>query len=227
MTTTFNSPTPSNDPTPASSTEPTVVLEYNGKKYTQAELITKLTHGDQFIETLKTEREQDRKLLADAAEQLKTAVNSEELLKKLQTQNQSAPTPKATETPVDIEGTVAKVIADREVATTRAKNFEGVKLELQKAFGDKADMKVKEICAEVGMSFEQAIELAHTSPAAFKRFFPDLSKPAPKSGVPAGNVNTAAMNGKQEKPKSGYWEAKSGKDQVAAYLQRLKELSGE
>lgn len=227
MTTTFNSPASSADPAPKAD-EPQVVLEYNGKKYTQAELITKLTHGDQFIETLKSERDEDRKLLADAAEQLKKATNSEELLKKLKEEKQPAPasTP-ATTTAVDIEGTVAKVIADREVALSRAKNFESVKSELQKAFGEKADSKVKEVCAEVGMTFEQAIELAHTAPEAFKRFFPDLTKQAPKSGVPAGNVNTAALNGKPDKPKSGYWDAKSGKEQVAAYLQRLKELSGE
>jgi len=225
MTTTFNSTeTPAPITTPAADQAP--VIEYKGKKLTVAEVLTKLEHGDTFIDTLKAERETDRKLLADAAEELKKAVNSEELLKKLSTQSSTPQTPASTE-PVDIMGAVDKVISQREIAAKRQANFEHVKSELQRVYGGEIDVKVKEVCAAVGMTFEAGIELAQTAPEAFKRLFPDITKAPPaKSGVPQGNVNSAALKDQPVKSKSGYWDAKGSKEQVAAYTKRLQELSG-
>lgn len=201
------------------------VLEYGGKAYTKADLLKKLENADSFIETLKKEREDDRTLLKQASERLEKAVSTAELLKTVkETATPASPSAPATPEPIDLEGTVGRLLEKRETETKQRQNFETVKAALQGVYGANADAKVKEVCASLGMKFEDGITLAKNSPEAFKRLFPELSQAVKKGNVPSGDVNPSAFNGIQPKKETGYWKANSAKEQTQAYLDRLKEL---
>jgi len=235
--TSFNTDAPAGTPTstPAAGTpnatqtpaQPGVVIEYNGRKFTQEDVLNKLANADQFIEQLKAERAEDRRLLTEATAALRTTVAAKELL---QTPTPAPTAPAAPDAPVfDVASQVEQVITAREVKQTQDANWKAAQEAMTAAYGANADAKAKQVAAEVGMSVDALVSLAKSSPAAFKRLFPELST-APKTPVaaaPSGGFNQAALPVTGEGRKSsGFWEAKSSKDQVSAYLNRLKELSG-
>ncbi len=230
MTTSFNPTAPTTAPvepvTPVAA--PVLadqsVIEYGGRKLTQAEVLKKLEHADQFIEQLKVERAEDRALLNQATEGLKRAVSAQELLKAPAV---AAPASVAA-TAVDIAAEVDKVVSAREQRAAEEQNWKAAQEAMTKAFGDKADEKAKALASDAGLSFDELVALARTKPKAFNRLFPELaavSSTAAKAVPSFGVVNT---QGVKEGPKatSGFWQAKSSREQTAIYLAKLKQLSG-
>lgn len=234
MTTSFNPAAPADPaivapvtPTPAPAAPTGFDFEYGGKKFTREELLTKLTHADTHIQTLVAERTRDAEALAAAAAKLEAAKRIEDLLKAQPTPAAPA-APSPAPAPLDIESAVAKVVEARDIKAREESNWKAAQEAVTKAYGDKADQKVKETAAALGMSFDGMVQLARTAPAAFARLFPELSaSPTPASPAkPAGGVNTQAIKALPTVGKTGFWDASNSKDQTAIYLKRLNELTG-
>lgn len=201
-----------------------VVFEHGGRKYTKADLAKKLDSADTFIETLKTERQQDRELLEKARESLEKSLTSAELLAKIKEAGEGGER-KDTPTPVLADAVAARVLAQlkqEQSAASAEANWRETVAVLKEAYGEHANAKVKEIAGENGLSLEEAQELARTKPALFRSIFITPKKPQ-GSSLHFGRGNSVT----QPAPKpesSGYWEAKNTREQVSSYLQRLAEI---
>lgn len=219
---------PVTSPAPAAPATTGFEFEYNGKKYTREELLTKLTHADTHIVRLESEGKEARTLLDQAAEQLRKANTVADLLK----QPAPAAAPAVNQPAVvDIASEVTKALDARESAQKQAVNWTKAREAMTQAYGDKADAKAKAVAEECGMTFEQLVVLAKNSPVAFTRLFPELNKSPESKGSPhsSKSFTTPAVVNNNDEPKaasSGYWAAKNSKERVEVYLQKLKEKAG-
>lgn len=217
------------------SEDTTIVFEHGGRKFTKADLAKKLDSADGFIEQLKSEGAENRKALEAATKALQEGINATELLKQIKAGQSNAgsastSTEAATrEAPVTVEAVVQQIEQRQAKAATDAQrktNWNEVTTALTKAFGAAVDQKVAQVAAEAGMTLEQAADMARNTPKAFLKLFPDLSKKAAASPLPAsGKVNTQAFHQAGERKGSGYAQAQTTKELVSIYQQRLAEVS--
>lgn len=161
-------------------------LDYNGHKLSQEQVLKKLQNADNFIEQLKAERAEDRKLLDETLALVKKATNAEGLLAKLNPGSTPADpaAPASTKVEVDEEAIVTRAaqrLADQAKAekakADQEANWAKVTAELTKRFGAKTDERVKAIVVENGMSLDEAVELAKTKPSVFLALFPKKEVP--------------------------------------------------
>lgn len=216
-------------PTPASQGD--VVLEVGGRKYTLSDLQKKIVHQEQHIQTLETERKDDRKALTDATEALKKAVSAKELLNAaaaapaptvLGAQPVAAPAAAST---AELADAVIQHLDSKAAAKQRVANWEIVTSTLTGVHGATTDQRVREVARENDMTFEEAVVMAKATPKAFLKLFPELTKDGPK-GPTTFNTKTNLQSQPviQKKP-SNYMKATKMKDQIAIYTQKLNEMS--
>lgn len=233
--TNFQAPsvTPTPSPNPSDSE---VVLEVDGRKYTRNDLVKKIVNQDSFIQQLTAERAEDRKLLTDAAEALKKATGSKEILDALNQRPAPTPAAAAPQAPaapaIDPEAiaqaAAAKVtthLQNQSVAAARETNWNQVTASLTAVYGEQTNATVAKIAAENDMTVDEAAELARSKPKAFLKLFPELSQPR-ASGRTTFNstTNPQALNAAPSKRvSSGFGKATSDRDRVAIYTKRLQE----
>lgn len=203
-------------------------LEYNGRKLSAADVLTKLANADQFIETLKTERETDRKTLAELQAQVTKSLGVKEVLDAVNTQHQQAPVQKPVDEAALVERAAA-LIQERQAKAaaeaTRTSNWKTVTTTLAAQFGDKVNEAVASAAASHGMSVEAAAELAKTAPSAFLALFPKTTPPVTLKG---GRVNSQAVNAAPEGPKvAEFFKNPSIKDRVAIMQDAIKRASAQ
>lgn len=216
---------------PEGSTNPNqdngVVLEFNGRKFTKEDLIKKLSSADDFIETLKKEREEDRALLNQVQDALKEQVTAKELLNQIKAGGDQKPTTAVD--PKDIAAQVMAQLATQQAATKQEANWAEVTTQLTAAFGDKTNAKVKAVAEENGLSIEEAARMARTNPKVFLKLFPELSNKGPMGNnlVSGNSGNVLGNKAPKEAPKNtGFTKANTTKERVNIYLKRIQELSG-
>lgn len=204
-----------------------VVLEFNGRKFTKEDLIKKITSADDFIDTLKKEREEDRALLNQVQETLKEQITAKELLNKVKTAGEQQQ-PAAAVDPSEITKQVLAQLESNKAATQQEQNWAEVTSTLTAAFGDKTNEKVKAVAAENGLSIEEAARLARTNPKVFLKLFPALDKKPMGNNLVGGNSgNILGNKAPADTPKAtGFTKARSTKESVSIYLKRFQELSG-
>lgn len=213
----------------------TVLLEVGGRKFTKTDLIKKITNADTHISTLETKLDEQGKLLSEVNEVLKKQVNAAELLKQIkegQQQGQQAQQPSNEANQQAKLPTVDEIVNEIEArnvkkasAAQQESNWKEVTTTLTKAFGDATNQKVAKAAEEAGITLAQAEALAKSSPKVFLRLFPDLKPSAQGSALPqGGKVNTQSVKPSAGKS-SGYAQAKTAKEEVSIYLNRLKELT--
>lgn len=206
-----------------------VVLELNGRKFTREDLIRKLTSADEFIETLKKERQEDRALLEQVNAKLSESVNAAELLNKLKQGEVQPETQAQQPAPVDPDAITAAVLSkltEKQVQQQRDANWDNVTSQLTSIYGDKTNVKVAEVAKENNLTLAEAAELARNKPNLFLKLFPELSAKPKSGGLLDGSRNTQSFV-KQPKGPSGFTAARTTKDSVSVYLKRLQELSGQ
>lgn len=218
--------------------DPAVVFEFEGRKFTRDDLVKKLKSADEFIETLKSERQQDRALLEEVNQKLAAQVNAAELLAKIKQSGNNTATQddvqnkinaEAAKNPdVSAEAIAAKVLAtleQRQSIEKQNKNWDDVTSKLTSVFGDKTNAKVAAVAAENNLSLAEAANLARQNPTLFLKLFPELNQKEIRSAFSSGSQNTQSFVKKPGEP-SGYAAARTTKDQVNVYLKRLNEVSG-
>ena len=183
-------------------------------------VITKLTHADQHIRTLETERATDRatiKTQADEIERLKLIIEA-------RGHGNEDASGKSTQTAAlskeDVVSTVRNVLSEDQ----RKTNLNAVYKEAQTAYGEKMLEKIGSIASELGYTGSQLDELAKSNPTAFRKLFlpaQEQSKPNPPHHE--STLNTNSLNGGGEKPK-GSVKGLNSKDVHANFQARMKAL---
>lgn len=213
----------SQETTPVENGTPTnqpVGVEYNGKVWTQDDIIKKFQSADDHIKTLEEQN-------VTLAEQVTKGATLDDVLTKME--QKQTPTPvEPTTTPVaevDVE-TVAmnayqKIKRQEQMETNVAVATD----KLTKLHGDGATKFLQDKAAEVGMSVQEAKDLAATKPLVFDNLF--ISKQEkPVHTATGGNINTQTLNqgtgNKSQKPLGKM----SNKERVAHALNLAKQING-
>lgn len=173
-----NKPTESNTGEGEPSTPPTdpfadKLKEIKGddgspKYATVEDALAALKHSQEFIETLKTERAQDRESMAKLQEEMAKVKTLEEFQASLQTPNTQEPskTPEG-----DGEGEkvdLDKLLEDKLNARTKADrekaNLEKVVSDLTSQFGDKTSEHIEQVAKRLGTTPSALKDIAKTNP---------------------------------------------------------------
>lgn len=143
-----------------------------GKKFKS---VQDLAYGkvvaDRFVDQLKSELSELRKVLKEKDSELKTRIKYEDFLQKLENLNKSSPgggepRQKSTDDPKLTEEYVEKIISQREEKRRRAENLAAVASSLRQAFGDSYESRIRGIVQEQGISLDMFRDIAERSPAA-------------------------------------------------------------
>lgn len=231
----FAAPTGETAAAPATPTETapdnSATIEYKGRKLSKEDVLKKLENADQFIETLKSERAEDRKLIEQVNEQLKKQVDVAELLKTLKTQPANEAAPVSEQAPaVDPDKIVGDVMSKLDAAAKlkqRAENWTSVTSRLTQAFGDKVNEKVAEVAAKNDMTVDEMAEMIKAKPKLALNLFPELNARGPKSGLHSSSSRPPVPGNANVKTGKKYGDPMSGKETTAYYLQRLAQATAE
>lgn len=192
----------------------------------------RLRDKDEFIETLKSERKQDSTTISDLQGRLeemeKRSKSVEEVLERMQSSKGGQGEDGNQLTPEDAKKLAADVYSQHETQKVRQANFQSVKQELLQTYGnDKVDAKVAETAESLGMTFDEAFEMAEARPAAFKRLFiPADAKVARDPAGPSGSVNTQGLsNEAPQKSTKPFVSMSKDKDRIQAIQERMKQYS--
>lgn len=209
-----------------------VVFEHAGRKFTKAELAKKFDHAEAHISRLQQERVEDRKALDEVKASLSKQLSVEEVLRQIKegttvpTTEPSATTAATTAsaTAVTADVVAAQVMAkiqEGQAAQQREANFKEVQTALTLAFGEAVNQKVAAVAAEAGITVDQAVEMAKSTPKVFLKLFPELAAKAQTSVLGRGTVNTQSLPAAPTGP-SGFAKATNEKASIAIYTARLK-----
>lgn len=166
--------------------------EQGAQKYTSVEdAIKALQHSQEFIETLKREKQE-----------IAAKLKAQEELEKLLAPKTQAPTPVVDSAAVLKPEDVVAVIESRERALTARKNIESVKAVFAQQFGAESTTELVKRVEQAGITKELADKMAAETPDALLKLL-GVEKKEPTTGsVVKGAVNTEKLSGKPDtKPK--------------------------
>lgn len=203
-------------------------LEYNGKQLSKEDVLKKLESADGFIETLKTERQEDRSRLDKLEEALANASKTDDILNALNGGSEPAkpdpaPAAPAADQGVDLEALLDQKLAAREAAKKAEANWTEVTTALGNAFGDSTNTKVAEVAEENGFTLKEAQEFARSKPKAFLKLFGDI-KPASSTPLAQGQRRSAPQAPAAPNAPTGYGKARTDKERISVYQQKLSQL---
>lgn len=191
-----------------------------------------LTHAQQFISTLKSEKEQLEARLKELEQQASTTASVEEVVKRLTAKDQPKDDDKGTppaEAPKGLdEAAVAKLVQDvlakQNAASVQENNLKQVTSKLAAKYGDKAKDEVAKKASEMGITVERLKQLASESPQLVESAFglqATQSGPKPTSGsfqTPQSGNTPASL----ERPTKSLLTGATAKEQ-AEYMKRVRE----
>lgn len=208
-----------------------VVFEHEGRKYTKAELLNGI-HQSSTVAALLEETTQNRALLAELSQSIKSQSTAKDLLQQVNQQNnQPSPTqapanPQEALKPEAIAQEVLKYLKGQQDTVQQEENWKEVTTQLTKTFGDKTNERVKAVAQETGNSVAELQAMAKTKPKMFLKLFPEVGKekqeviPSSITRFPGGGIRP---NGTGTKGNStGYAKAYTTRDQVAIYHAALE-----
>ena len=193
---TNNSETPQAD-------QPSTLFTVGERSYDADSARTKIENADQFIETLKGEKDELatqyaalQQQNAQLAAQVEQSTKLDEALTMFnQQQQQPTPATPEVETPsLDVEALKQQLMGDvlaqvqaQEAAKVQKSNFDNSIAAAQKAFGTDMSTKLQERGAQLGMDANAIDQLAKTQPAVFNELF--IPKAPTTSASPDGTFS--------------------------------------
>src|SRR5690625_111052 len=218
-----------------------VFIEYNGRKMSREDILTKLQNADKHIQTLEGERSTDRDRVEKMMERLealeKERTGMNDLLERLDTPQYKNNADESKDTKSIDEDQLmeraANAAYDRmnreQQEAKKRQNQAQVAEKLKNKYGENVDKEVFSVTRELGYSDEEAFELAGARPKAFLRligFEEEPQQTSPKSFQ--GDVrNPSNAESKENKPVQHY-KLRNTKDKISSYenrvAQKLKEL---
>ncbi|QZI86148.1 hypothetical protein PODOV061v2_0004 [Vibrio phage 172P1] len=180
--------------------QPTSLFTVGDREYDAESARTKIENADQFINTLKTEKDSvtsENTVLQQENARLQAQLDQSAKLEdalSMFTQQQQQQTPDVTTTPqvetpsLDVEALKQQVMADvlnqvqaKEAAKTHEVNFGQSMSAAQNAFGSDVATKLQERGAQLGMTPQAIDQLAKTQPAVFNELFIPKAPTSPAS----------------------------------------------
>lgn len=214
--------TTTEDPSKEGNTD-NVFLTMGDRKFTsQEEVVTKINNQDSHISNIESENA----TLRDEVASLKSDKNEEGVvLDELERMKQELSEKGLS--PEQVQTLVSEAIASDKQSDLVSANHTLCTNELVKAYGAEYISELSKQAAELGMSLEQADEIANTNPKLFVKTF------IGSTVVNAANTNTSRMQGVdtasyRETPNSGYevkapLSLRTTKDRADNFLQLLHE----
>lgn len=150
----------------------TIVNEKGEPKYKSVEdALEALAHSQQFIETLKSEKQTQSEQLQTLQTELEKRKSVEEVANSLLNTNPTQKTEATTDEPKGLdENKVAElvnnILSSKTQEQQQAENLNKVLSSLNEQYGDKARVVVAERAKELGMSLKQMEQLSKDNPAA-------------------------------------------------------------
>ena len=196
----------------------------------QSAVITKITHADQHIGTLKNERRTDKAAL-QAAQQETVTLKAEiqrlnglvdALSKTTATPNAGTPAATGSVSKEDLVQGVVQVLDQRQSATVQETNLQSCMTKAQTVLGENYKVVVGEKAKTLGYPTYASIdELARTKPAVFEALFLQVQGATPPATVPGnGTINPSALpnQGQPTNKPSMSIKGKTGRE-IAAMVQ--------
>lgn len=160
-----------------------------------------LRHSQEYIPTLKQEKEATDAKLAALAAEVERLKNIEQSITQLtQQQHDAQKTPAAGVTEEAVANLVNQTLTQREQAARKAANVSSVVTALTQKLGGEADKEFYKKAEELGMTAEQMNNLAAQSPTAVLKLFGlEGNKPqsTPSISTVQSTVNTAGLQPQQ------------------------------
>jgi len=242
-TDTTENTTPAADPaatnTPAADQQPVVAtIEYGGKQLTPEEVVKKLSHQDQFIETLKGEKDDvanNANQVLNKLEEMQTQLGTQSGLAQLLDQlKPAAPAPSEPATQQlpsteELTETVRKQLRAEDFAAKQKSNMDSAMQAARAAYGEGFADKVLAMGAEAGYDVDGIDDLAQNHPKAFAKLFlpedkPDVDTINQTVSTAGGGVGTPTK-GDRADPTYKAWSdmnTKQKADSVAARMQAIE-----
>jgi len=197
-------------------------LVYGERKFnSDAEVVDKITNQDAFIEQLKKENEQLRQMQEQST-------RTEELMELLKQKEQGTTQAEGESTapqldPNQLEGIVESLLQKKQVQSAREKNLSEVDSAFKETYGEKAGEVYQSRIKENGLTNEMAVELAATSPEAFKKLMltDGTNQQQKRPSAASEGVNTASL-ASQPQEKQPVHKMK-GKEKHAEIARRIQE----
>ena len=160
-----------------------------GKKFKDKDALAKsVFHKDDFIETLKREKEE----LESRMTTLQVEIEKQKKTTGSVTPNTTqSGTSKEVVTEESIQALIEKVVSERETTATRTRNLQSAKKHLMDNFGERAEEHLQTQASSMGITKEKLLEIASDTPSIFMRLFP-VDKPKTQNST-SGNVNTESL----------------------------------
>lgn len=184
-----------------------VFLEAAGRRFAAAEEVTKQIEAEQaHIAKLEEEARKKDELIAKLEKQSETGTTLDAVLDKL-TAVQSESGTSQGDTGISKDELVKTVIGEvtsqmrrEQNEVKRQSNFNDMIGAAQKAYGkDTADTRIQEKCAELGVNFDYAVDMAKSNPSVFQRLFlPKQDAATRTSEFTPGTVRTSTDNQEQK-----------------------------
>jgi hypothetical protein len=205
-----------------------VVFEAGGRKYTRADLLKKITHADSHIDSLTKRLDEQASILDRANAALEKQITAAELLKKAGStppaiqqgvepvsNQQIAPTAEEITTAV-----LSKIDQGRRAAQLDS-NWTSVTSALTRAYGDNVNQMVQQVAQEAGLTMDEAVSMARSTPQAFLKLFPDPTQRKQMSGIGNGAFNTQSFSAPKAPTTKMWAESRGTAAATKAYLDRL------
>lgn len=179
----------------------TVLFTVADREYTAEDAQKKIENADTHIKTIEEENADLRKKVDEYMEAL------------AKTQELKEPEPAKPEntepkTPGISAEEIAKIVqaqlAERETASTAEKNINAVKATMLERYGNQqsANEEFAQKAKEMGLTTDEALDLAKRSPKVVLSWFGDVSTPTPSHST---GHNTQSVAGTTRGPKEGTW----------------------
>lgn len=203
-----------------------------------SKLNKRLSDKDEFIETLKSERRQDRERLEQMEammRKLEDKLGKETSIAEVINGMKNQPNQQSEKTSqIDLDKLVERAktealtaVEQKQLESTYQNNFSECARLVQQVYGaDKVDSKIREIARDNDLTFEDAVEMAKTKPKAFRRLFVPEGTKANDSAPLNGSVQAAAFKGNQQsKPTKLYRDINSEKARMQLVQEKFRELT--
>lgn len=203
-------------------------VEIEGRKFTKEDVIKKIQHADTHISRLEGEQKDYRDTLDKLMDQVERIPKLEEALERAMYNKDG--TEKTQEINLDEVIEAAKkeslsAVEQQRLEETYNNNIQSVAERLQEEFGEDPDKEVFNRAAEVGYTREQAFDLAGRNPKAFYRLIGLENRKVEKDPKPtSSDIRTPNItDGDPDKPRRNIMEARTTKERIAIFDERLAE----
>jgi hypothetical protein len=125
--------------------------------------------------------------------------------------------------PNQLSSLIEEAIANREKQNSFQTNIQTVQKEMVNQFGENAKSVLETAAGSVGMEIDKLVELAGTSPDAFRAIVGTTRTSKETNTVPGSNMNTAGISGRSEVRNYAYYQ-KLRKENPSAYYNPKTQL---